>query len=259
MNAGEVVRRGSDVVCGLDLEKAEKGKDFEETEMYAKLGWICEFRDDLKDWRSLVEIVEGANAFVDFVGLYRGVHEDLDDYLSKLPTSLRFPYIKEELAEFEREQQEKQGLVSKFGSLDSGPTLHVPVKKFPETTESSYFIDTRATYRSARNDDRREDSPLKWPMLRPNQKTESNFILTNMPQKLLQRASEDEGSMWQRFWRQAGLRGATYEEHLQSAKSEKRVIFTQDDDFIRPVNQSFQRKAWASASSQPAPHFNCPN
>ena len=107
MNAGELVRRGSDVVCGLDLEKAEKGKDFEETEMYAKFGWICEFRDDLKDWKSLVEIVEGANAFVDFVGLYRGVHEDLDDYLSELPTSLRFPYIKEELVEFERGQQEK--------------------------------------------------------------------------------------------------------------------------------------------------------
>ncbi len=109
MNAGELVRRGSDVVCGLDLEKAEKGEDFEETEMYAKFGWICEFRDDLKDWRSLVEIVEGANAFVDFVGLYRGVHEDLDDYLSELPASLRFPHIKEELAEFERKRQEGVG------------------------------------------------------------------------------------------------------------------------------------------------------
>ncbi len=109
MNAGELVRWGSDVVCGLDLEKAEKGEDFEETEMYAKFGWICEFREDLKDWRSLVEIVEGANAFVDFVGLYRGVHEDLDDYLSELPASLRFPHIKEELAEFERKRQEGVG------------------------------------------------------------------------------------------------------------------------------------------------------
>ncbi len=51
------------------------------------------------------------------------------------------------------------GLGSKFGRLDSGSTLHVPVKKFPETTESSYFIDTRSAYRSARNDDRRNDSP----------------------------------------------------------------------------------------------------
>ena len=109
MNAWELVRRGSDVAIGLDLEKAKKGEDFEKTEMYAKFGWIHEFRDDLKDWKSLVEIVEGANAFVDFVGLYRGVHEDLDDYLSELPTSLRFPHIKEELAEFERERQEEVG------------------------------------------------------------------------------------------------------------------------------------------------------
>ena len=51
------------------------------------------------------------------------------------------------------------GLGSKLCRLDSGSTLHVPVRKFPETTESSCFIDTRGTYRSARNDDRRDDSP----------------------------------------------------------------------------------------------------
>ena len=53
----------------------------------------------------------------------------------------------------------KIGLGFQFGRLDSGSTLHVPVGKFPETTESSYFIDTRDTYRSAWNDDRRDDSP----------------------------------------------------------------------------------------------------
>lgn len=32
---------------------------------------------------------------------------------------------------------------------------------------------------------------------------------------------------------EAGLRSATDKEHLSRAKSEKRVIFTQDDDFLR--------------------------
>ena len=32
---------------------------------------------------------------------------------------------------------------------------------------------------------------------------------------------------------EAGLLGATDEEHLEKAKSEKRIIFTQDDDFLR--------------------------
>ncbi len=32
---------------------------------------------------------------------------------------------------------------------------------------------------------------------------------------------------------EAGLRGATDEAHLERAKSENRVIFTQDDDFVR--------------------------
>ena len=54
---------------------------------------------------------------------------------------------------------ETGGLGSKFGHLDSGSTLHFLFKKFPEKTESSCFIDTRVTYRSARNDDSRDDSP----------------------------------------------------------------------------------------------------
>ncbi len=53
---------------------------------------------------------------------------------------------------------EKIGPGAKFGSLDSGSTLHVPVRKFPEATESVCFIDTRGACRSARNDDRRDDS-----------------------------------------------------------------------------------------------------
>ncbi len=66
------------------------------------------------------------------------------------------------------ERYRYSGLGSKFGHLDSGSALHVPVKKFPEATESGCFIDTRGIYRSARNDDLRDDSLLKWPMLRPS-------------------------------------------------------------------------------------------
>ncbi len=50
------------------------------------------------------------------------------------------------------------GLGSKFGHLDSGSTLYFLFMKFPEKTESGYFIDTRVVYRSARNDDSRDDS-----------------------------------------------------------------------------------------------------
>ncbi len=61
-----------------------------------------------------------------------------------------------------------KGLGSKFGHLDSGPTLHFPVNEFPEKTESSCFIDTRVIYRSARNDDYRDDSLWKRPKLKPS-------------------------------------------------------------------------------------------
>ncbi len=52
----------------------------------------------------------------------------------------------------------RSGVGSKFGRLDSGSTLHFPVKKFPEATESTCFIDTRGAYRCARNDDCRDES-----------------------------------------------------------------------------------------------------
>ncbi len=44
------------------------------------------------------------------------------------------------------------------GHLDSGSTLCFPVKELQGKTESSSFIDTRVVYRSARNDDCRDDS-----------------------------------------------------------------------------------------------------
>ena len=49
------------------------------------------------------------------------------------------------------------GLGSYFGHLDSGSTLYFLFKKFPEKTESSYFIGTRVINRFARNDDCRDD------------------------------------------------------------------------------------------------------
>ena len=52
----------------------------------------------------------------------------------------------------------RMGLGSNFGHLDSGSTLHFPVKKFPEKTESSNFTDTWVINRSARNDAYRDDS-----------------------------------------------------------------------------------------------------
>ena len=52
-------------------------------------------------------IVETANHFVKFMGLYKGMTADLQIELDELPENQRFEHIKEELIQFVGEEQEK--------------------------------------------------------------------------------------------------------------------------------------------------------
>ena len=59
----------------------------------------------------------------------------------------------------------RRGLGTKAATWIPGLRYIFYFWKFPEKTEAAYFIDIRVIYRSARNDDCRDDS-LKWPMLK---------------------------------------------------------------------------------------------
>ena len=104
MNIKELVDWGTDLICHLDMGKTE---NFESSEIYRKFGWVYDFRDDLKDWKSLVEIIETANDFGNFMGLYKGMDVDLEQELSLLPKNDNFEHIKEEMVVFTRQEQEK--------------------------------------------------------------------------------------------------------------------------------------------------------
>ena len=109
MNAKELVDWGADVLCRLQQEKEQTGEDFEKGEMHAKFGWIREFRDDLSNWKSLVEIVQTATDFIDFMGLFKGVDEYLEAELAEMPETEKLGRIADELVEFVAEQQKKIG------------------------------------------------------------------------------------------------------------------------------------------------------
>ena len=104
MNIKELVDWGTDVLCHLDLKETE---NFESSEMYKKFGWMYDFRDNLKDWKCLVEIIKTANDFSNFMGLYKAMDTDLEEELSILPKNDKFAHIQEELVIFARQQQEK--------------------------------------------------------------------------------------------------------------------------------------------------------
>ncbi len=107
MNLDELVNWGAKTLVRLDIEKRELGDQFESCEMKEKFGWVCEYRDRLGDWKSLVDIVDTAASFVNFTGLYKGLDADLRVQSDELPRNPRFAGIKYELAEFARGRQSR--------------------------------------------------------------------------------------------------------------------------------------------------------
>ncbi len=109
MNLDKLVKWGAKTLVRLDIEKRELGKKFEGCEMKEKFGWVCEYRDQLQDWKSLVDLVDTSASFVNFTGLYKGVDADLRVQLDELPHNPRFVGIKDELIEFVRGEQSRLG------------------------------------------------------------------------------------------------------------------------------------------------------
>ena len=112
MNADQLVDWGTDILARLEAEKREAGSKFDSGDLYKKFGWVGGYRDRLRDWKSLVDTVKTANSFVNFMGLYKGLDENLRAILSELPENCRFSRIAEELVAFASRQQE--GLEGEF-------------------------------------------------------------------------------------------------------------------------------------------------
>ena len=106
MNVDKLVHWGHNTLSYLDYEKSKDAKEFEKSTLHQKLGWIYGFREKLKDWKILVDIVETAGNYINFVGLFKNIHEDLEDELSHFTTNESFGHICKELVLFVKEQEE---------------------------------------------------------------------------------------------------------------------------------------------------------
>ncbi len=107
MNADKLVNWGIKIVLRLDIEKRELGNQFENCKMYEKFGWICEYRNKLHSWKSLVDIVKTATSHVNVAGIYEGLDADLREQFNELHKDAEFYHIEDELIEFCRQQQKK--------------------------------------------------------------------------------------------------------------------------------------------------------
>jgi hypothetical protein len=106
MNVDKLIDWGNNTLSYLDHEKSKEPKEFEKSTLYQKLGWIYGFRDKLKDWKILVEMIETANNYINFVGLFKNTHQDLEAELSGFAANESFGHIPLELVLFVKEQEQ---------------------------------------------------------------------------------------------------------------------------------------------------------
>lgn len=107
MNVDKLVDWGSGKLLYLDLEKEKDPKNFEQSVLYRKLGWLYEFRRNIKEWKVLVAMVKTANEYVNFMGLENGVHEGLNEELLGIEGAESFSRVSDELVSFVKEHEEK--------------------------------------------------------------------------------------------------------------------------------------------------------
>jgi hypothetical protein len=75
--------------------------------MEEKLGWLHQFRERLKDWSEMQQLIDVALQFVRTQGLYRGAAKHLQKRLCELSVGAAAARLRNELAEFVARQSER--------------------------------------------------------------------------------------------------------------------------------------------------------
>jgi hypothetical protein len=93
MNIDVLINWGSKSLISID--KSPRTSEIEE-----KIGWLRDFRDDLKGWESLLAVVAETESFIRNEGLHRGSHRELKERLHPLANTERSKRIGSQLLSF---------------------------------------------------------------------------------------------------------------------------------------------------------------
>ncbi len=106
MNVDILVNWGQNMLFFLDMPQAVRKPTFDEKLVDEKLGWVTNFRSQLKDWGELFELITATESFVRHHGLYQGVHLELEKHLlSAQAQTERTQRLRRELVAFVSEQE----------------------------------------------------------------------------------------------------------------------------------------------------------
>ncbi len=107
MNIDTLIEWGGRIVLFVEKQRVEPDKNFDREEVKEKLGWVSQLKNDIKEWKELLKIINIIESFVKREGLYKGCSLELDKELSFEVYSERNKRVKKELLSFVEQESSK--------------------------------------------------------------------------------------------------------------------------------------------------------
>lgn len=105
MNVDVLIHWGRDTLAFLD--RAEESTMFEAEQVEEKLGWITRFRQPLKEWEVLLQVVVTTESYIRQRGLYQDIHLELEQRLQPLARTEQAQRVCTELTAFVAQEAAK--------------------------------------------------------------------------------------------------------------------------------------------------------
>jgi hypothetical protein len=107
MNIDILIQWGLKILAFLVQQQTEASNKFNYDQLYGKLGWIMTFREELKEWEDLLQIISTTESFVRKNGLYSDCHLELKDLMAFMAHTERNKKVREQLLAFVLEESLK--------------------------------------------------------------------------------------------------------------------------------------------------------
>jgi hypothetical protein len=100
MNLSPLIAWGINTLAILDKPGPEVLSYGTKERLEQKLGWLREFRERLKDWSEMEQMIEAVLKFVRTQGLYKEAGKDLRESLRELPVGMCAEQLRDDLTDF---------------------------------------------------------------------------------------------------------------------------------------------------------------
>lgn len=107
MNVDRLVKWAHETLSFIDQQTVSPSACYDQERLKTKLYWICAYRQQIAQWRDLIQVIEDSVSFIRYHGIYKGCHIDfaqdfIFDAYSQPAISAR-----EELISFMKNESEK--------------------------------------------------------------------------------------------------------------------------------------------------------